>query len=324
MLYVPLPLLLWAALRFGTGAVSVSLLFFAFMVIWNTANGRGPFAGYAPTSSIFALQVFLTLLSAPSLLLAALLQERRRAADTLAEREARVPEHLRVDQRRRPHHRPRSRGRRREPRVLQAHRLRPRQAAGDAPPSLLPPRRSAPLRRVPRAGQHQRGDHHPGDVRARGRGPVAVRDPRTALQLRRARPRAVGGPRGHRARARLPGARATRDRADARAVDAARDLEDRRVDAGAAAARAGGARAAPDHREVHGSDDPRARERRRRSDHPRSPGAARPRGGGDRAGPRRGARRLPHVDAGNPHRAGRSVGRQPRRQSVPGGHTRRG
>jgi PAS domain S-box-containing protein len=88
LFYVPLPLLLWAAVRFGTGAVSVSLLILAFLIIRNASQGLGPFTGTSPNVAVVTLQVFLTLLSMPSLLLAALLQERRRAADALAEREA--------------------------------------------------------------------------------------------------------------------------------------------------------------------------------------------------------------------------------------------
>jgi PAS domain S-box-containing protein len=87
-LYAPLPLLLWAAVRFGTAGVSLSLLGFAFLVIWNVTHGQGPFAGHSVSTSVLAVQLFLTLLSMPSLLLAALLEERRRSADSLAEREA--------------------------------------------------------------------------------------------------------------------------------------------------------------------------------------------------------------------------------------------
>ena len=88
LFYVPLPLLLWAAVRFGTGGVSVSLLILALLIIRNASVGNGPFAASSPHAVVVTLQVFLTLLSMPSLLLAALLQERRRAADSLAEREA--------------------------------------------------------------------------------------------------------------------------------------------------------------------------------------------------------------------------------------------
>jgi PAS domain S-box-containing protein len=88
LLYLPLPLLLWAAFRFGIGGVSFSLLVFSFLVIWNAMRGHGPFAGAAPEAEILTIQVFLTLLAMPSLLLAGLLQEHRRSAARLADSEA--------------------------------------------------------------------------------------------------------------------------------------------------------------------------------------------------------------------------------------------
>jgi PAS domain S-box-containing protein len=88
LLYLPLPLLLWAAFRFGIGGVSFSLLTVAFLVIWNAMRGHGPFANGDPRADMLTIQVFLTLLSIPALLLAGLLQEHRRAAALLAESEA--------------------------------------------------------------------------------------------------------------------------------------------------------------------------------------------------------------------------------------------
>ena len=48
LLLAPLPLFLWAAVRFGTGGVSAALLGFAFVVIWSVAHGQGPFAATSP------------------------------------------------------------------------------------------------------------------------------------------------------------------------------------------------------------------------------------------------------------------------------------
>jgi len=88
LLYAPLPLFLWAAARFGTGGVSAAQLAFAFLVIWYSVRGEGPFNPSSPTMSILSLQVFLTLLSVPLLLLASLLQERKYAELELRDREA--------------------------------------------------------------------------------------------------------------------------------------------------------------------------------------------------------------------------------------------
>src|SRR6185503_14928118 len=77
LLLLPFPLFLWAAVRFGTGGVSVALLGFAFMVIWSVAHGHGPFIATTPLAAALPIQLFLTLLAPPLLFLAALLQARR-------------------------------------------------------------------------------------------------------------------------------------------------------------------------------------------------------------------------------------------------------
>jgi PAS domain S-box-containing protein len=88
VLLAPFPLFLWAAVRFGTGGVSAALLGFAFPVIWHAAQGNGPLVAPSPADNTPAVQLFLTLLAAPMLLLAALLQERRAVESALAERES--------------------------------------------------------------------------------------------------------------------------------------------------------------------------------------------------------------------------------------------
>jgi len=87
LLLVMFPLLLWAAVRFGPGGVSAALLGVAFLVIWSVAHGNGPFTSSPPLQAALPIQLFLTLLSAPLLLLAALLQERRQMEAAVAERE---------------------------------------------------------------------------------------------------------------------------------------------------------------------------------------------------------------------------------------------
>jgi len=88
LVLAPLPLFLWAAVRFGPGGVSVALLGFAFFVIWNVAAGHGPFATVSPLDAALPIQIFLTLLAAPMLLLGALVQERRTMESVLSERES--------------------------------------------------------------------------------------------------------------------------------------------------------------------------------------------------------------------------------------------
>jgi PAS domain S-box-containing protein len=88
LLLLPFPLFLWAAVRFGTGGVSAALLGFAFLVIWSAGKGSGPFAGTSPLEAALPIQLFLTLLAAPMLLLAALVQERRVMEAALVESES--------------------------------------------------------------------------------------------------------------------------------------------------------------------------------------------------------------------------------------------
>jgi two-component system sensor kinase FixL len=88
LLYAPLPLLLWAAMRFGLAGVSWALLL-AFQSTWDTVHGRGPFTNQSPSENIVQLQLFLLAISLPLMFLAALVQERRRAFAALSQSEER-------------------------------------------------------------------------------------------------------------------------------------------------------------------------------------------------------------------------------------------
>ena len=81
--YVPLPLLLWAAVRFGVGGTSAAILIVALAAIAGSLVDRGPFVTPAPEHGLLELQLFLFAVSIPLLLLSALLQEQRRTADEL-------------------------------------------------------------------------------------------------------------------------------------------------------------------------------------------------------------------------------------------------
>jgi PAS domain S-box-containing protein len=83
--FAPLPLLVWAAVRFGTYGVSLCLATVAFSSIWGAANGHGPFAGLSPAGNALSVQLFLILIALPKSILAMLMSERERAADKLHE-----------------------------------------------------------------------------------------------------------------------------------------------------------------------------------------------------------------------------------------------
>jgi len=82
-LYAPLPLMLWAAVRFGPGGTSVAVLVVAVLAIAGVIGHRGPFVTSSPEEGLLHLKLFLFAISVPLLLLSALLQEQRRTADEL-------------------------------------------------------------------------------------------------------------------------------------------------------------------------------------------------------------------------------------------------
>ena len=71
-LYTPLPVLMWAALRFGPVGASVALTGVAFMAIWSVDRGTGPFLMTSPDDNVIALQSFVLLTTVPILSLAAI------------------------------------------------------------------------------------------------------------------------------------------------------------------------------------------------------------------------------------------------------------
>jgi PAS domain S-box-containing protein len=84
LLYVPVPLLLWAAVRFGGKGASGAILLVTVLSLWQAMQGHGPFAATAPRQSVLALQLFLAVIAAPVILLAAIVEELRRTNNRLA------------------------------------------------------------------------------------------------------------------------------------------------------------------------------------------------------------------------------------------------
>jgi signal transduction histidine kinase len=83
LVYVPLPLLLWASLRFGLGGLSASLLGIALISTWNGMHGRGPFDSPSMTENVLSLKVLLCMVAVPLMLLAAVIADRRRTEESL-------------------------------------------------------------------------------------------------------------------------------------------------------------------------------------------------------------------------------------------------
>jgi signal transduction histidine kinase len=77
--YAPLPVLIWAALRFGPTAVSLAVTTVACTAIWSADQGLGPFLASSPDDNQLVLQVFLLLTALPILCMVVVNSGRRLA-----------------------------------------------------------------------------------------------------------------------------------------------------------------------------------------------------------------------------------------------------
>jgi PAS domain S-box-containing protein len=92
--YLPVPLLLWAAVRFGPRGITSALSLTAILAVPAVASELGPFASRAvpdlsTLGNVFMLQVFLLVIGVPLLFLAALVDERKLTALALESSELR-------------------------------------------------------------------------------------------------------------------------------------------------------------------------------------------------------------------------------------------
>jgi PAS domain S-box-containing protein len=79
LLYAPLPIIVWAAERFGAKGASGAILVVTIVLIWHTLEGPSLFVAGDPETNVFALQAFLIGLAVPILLLGASIDETRTA-----------------------------------------------------------------------------------------------------------------------------------------------------------------------------------------------------------------------------------------------------
>jgi PAS domain S-box-containing protein len=89
LFYVPLPFLLWAAVRLGPRGTSAALFVVVMLAIWGAIRGQGPFATSSPEENARAVQLFLIAVAVPLLLLSAVLEERGKAREALEQSEKR-------------------------------------------------------------------------------------------------------------------------------------------------------------------------------------------------------------------------------------------
>src|SRR5579864_5819314 len=89
LLYSLLPFLLWSALRFGLMGISTTMIIVDVLSTWGAVHGGGPFTGSMPLSNVLSLQLFLFFAATPFMVLAVLVEERKRAEQATRESEER-------------------------------------------------------------------------------------------------------------------------------------------------------------------------------------------------------------------------------------------
>jgi PAS domain S-box-containing protein len=82
--HVTIPLLLWAAFRFGPRGVSTAMAVLSAIAIWGTINGYGGFAVFSKNEALLYLQAYLANLMITTLSLSAIITERKQAEKDLS------------------------------------------------------------------------------------------------------------------------------------------------------------------------------------------------------------------------------------------------
>jgi len=89
--FVCIPLLLWAAFRFGARETATAILLLSVIAIHGTLRGFGPFARAAQNESLLLLQAFIAVIAVTKLIVAAVVAERRRMEGHLRDLAVRDP-----------------------------------------------------------------------------------------------------------------------------------------------------------------------------------------------------------------------------------------
>jgi PAS domain S-box-containing protein len=90
LLFLPVPFLLWAAVRFGARGATAAICTVAFFAIWSAGHQHGPFSSRSAEENALSVQMFLIVLSVPLLFLAGVIEERAQVEARLRGREARI------------------------------------------------------------------------------------------------------------------------------------------------------------------------------------------------------------------------------------------
>ncbi len=98
--YLPFPLVVWAAFRFGQRYTALSNFILCGFAIWGIARGSGPFLKHASSipQAVLSLQAFIAVIAVTGLVLAATVAERRQAETFLRASEASLANAQRIAQ----------------------------------------------------------------------------------------------------------------------------------------------------------------------------------------------------------------------------------
>ncbi len=89
LLFLPLPFLVWAAVRFGVLGETTAIAMVGFLAIWSASYGHGPFSGGTAAQSALSIEIFLIGIAIPLLFLSAVIEERVTGHSKLLESELR-------------------------------------------------------------------------------------------------------------------------------------------------------------------------------------------------------------------------------------------
>ncbi|MEG4801616.1 MASE1 domain-containing protein [Microcoleus sp. ARI1-B5] len=98
--YLPFPLVVWAAFRFGQRYTALSNFILCGFAIWGIARGSGPFLKHASSipQALLSLQAFIAVIAVTGLVLAATVSERHQAEASLRASEASLANAQRIAQ----------------------------------------------------------------------------------------------------------------------------------------------------------------------------------------------------------------------------------
>lgn len=94
--FVPLPVFMWASLRFGMRGGVSAIFVSSIIAVWGTTHGYGPFVRGDLNESLVLLQTFVCLASITAMILAAAVEERKNAMAGLTQIQRNLEERVRA------------------------------------------------------------------------------------------------------------------------------------------------------------------------------------------------------------------------------------